>query len=273
MRKLLILGMAWWIGFVSIGCSEEEVEYYVPENSALNFSSLEYTYSFAKDAEKKDAVLQIPILVVGPVADYPREVKVAVVTDQIQCVQKGDYSLAACVVPAGASETNLSLTLKYNSALIDTTSVLRLYLDANEHFGTGVAALDTVTISWTDQLIRPHQTTIWRSWWFWFSKTYSRSFHEVLLTALGDDVENISYYAIQPAVAAEHPEFMRERTPTYWYAVNRKLREYVNSYDKAHPDKPLRHGEDAQTYRTYNMTVGTGTPNPGATIASTLIAY
>ncbi len=269
MRKLFIYGLCFAASLFWAGCSHEEVEFYKVEDSALNFSAKEVQYSYSKNMEKTDVVLRVPITVVGPVADYDREVGFELLLDSNRNVTAEDYSLAPCCVKAGELSANLEVTVKYSKELADTSKQLFVQLVENEHFGIGMKGKNIASVLWTDLLVRPHQTTIWRTWWFWFGRTYSRSFHELLLTVFGDDVEITSYYAVT-SVAAEHPEFVRVATPPYWYAANRKLRDYVAAYDKAHPDAPLMHSDDAQYYSTYGLEVGKGVSRAGYTIASTL---
>lgn len=269
MRNLLIYGL--WVVALALfaSCSDEEVAFYNVKDSALNFSATEIQYSYSKNLEKNDILLQVPITVVGPVAEYDREVAFQVLKDSCRNAGEGDYSIAACVVKAGELSANLDVTVKYSEELEDTSRFVSVQLVENEYFSNGMQGSDIASVLWTDLLVRPHQTTIWRTWWFWFGRTYSRSFHELLITVFGDDVEITSYYSIA-AVAETHPEFVRVATLPYWYAANRKLRDYVAEYDKAHPDAPLKHSDDAQYYSSYATGVGQGVSRAGYTIASTL---
>jgi hypothetical protein len=255
-------------------CSEEEVEFYDVTDCALDFSLTRMEYSYARNLEKGDVVLQVPVNVVGPAAPYDRVVNYMVLTDSCKNVTSSDYVLPqSCVVKAGELSTSIELTVKYSEELADSSKLLILKLLENEHFGIGLPTSSVTTIYWTDLLVRPHQTTVWRSWWYFFSQTYSRKFHEVVVDALGEEIENYCLWSIPAAVAAEFPQITRITNQSYWYAVNRKLREYVEAYDKAHPDAPLMHSDDAEHFSSYNKPIGGGTPNTGKTIASTLRIY
>lgn len=273
MRKLFILGLYFIASLFLTGCGNEEVEFYKVEDCALNFSAKEIQYSYSKNMEKTDVVLRLPITVVGPVADYDREVGVELLLDSSRNVTTEDYSIAPCCVKAGELSANLEVTVKYSEELADTSKQLFVQLVDNEYFGAGMKGENQASVLWTDLLVRPHQTTIWRAWHQWFCRTYSRNFHELLLTVFGDDVEITSYSLISADVAAEHPEFVRNKLPQYWYAANRKLCDYVAAYDKAHPDAPLMHSDDAQYYSKYTLEVGQGVSRAGYTIASTLLKW
>lgn len=269
MRRLFIYGLCSIAYLFFTGCGDEEVAFYKTQDCALNFSTKEVQYSYSKNMEKNDMVLQVPITVVGPMADYDREVGFKLLQDSSRNVSAEDYSIAPCSIKAGELSANLEVTVKYSEELADTSKRIAVQLVENEYFGVGMKGENVASVLWTDLLVRPHQTTIWRTWWFWFGRTYSRSFHELLITVFGDDVEITSYYSIA-SVTEEHPEFVRVATLPYWYAANRKLRDYVEAYDKAHPDAPLMHSDDAQYYSSYALGVGQGVSRAGYTIASTL---
>lgn len=269
MKNLFIYGLCLTALILFSRCNNEKVAFYDVKESALNFSSMEVQYSYAKNLEKNDMVLQVPITVIGPTTDYDREVSFRVLQDSCRNATENDYTIAPCIVKAGELSANLDVTVKYSDDLADTSKRISVQLVENNYFTKGIPGQDVASVLWTDLLVRPHQTTIWRTWWFWFSRTYSRSFHELLLTVFGDEVETTSYYSVA-SVADTHPDFVRVAIPSYWYAANRKLRDYVAAYDKAHPDAPLRHSDDAQYYRTYSLGVGQGVSRAGYTIASTL---
>lgn len=269
MKNLLKYGWGFVACLFFASCSDEEVAFYNAKDCALNFSATEVQYSYAKNLEKNDMVVQVPITVVGRATDFDREIAFTVVQDSNRNVADGDYSIAPALVKAGELSASLSVTVKYSEDLADTSKRISIRLTENDYFTPGMEASNMASVLWTDQLVRPHQTTIWRTWWFWFGRTYSRSFHELLITVFGDDVEITSYYAIT-SVAEEHPEFVRVAALPYWYAANRKLRDYVEAYDKAHPDAPLMHSDDAQYYSSYATGVGQGVSRAGYTIASTL---
>lgn len=269
MKSLIKYGLGFVVCLFFASCSDEKVEFYNAKDCALNFSTKEVQYSYAKNLEKNDVVVQVPITVVGPTMDFDREVSFTVLRDSSRNVAEGDYSIAPCVVKAGELSSRLDVTIKYSEELADTSKLLSLQLVENDYFGAGMKGNDMASVLWTDLLVRPHQTTIWRTWWFWFGRTYSRNFHELLITVFGDEVEITSYYAVT-SVIEEHPEFVRVAVLPYWYAANRKLRDYVEAYDKAHPDAPLMHSDDAQYYSSYALGVGQGVSRAGYTIASTL---
>ena len=266
-NRLYVLGSIMVSGLF-MACADEEVEFYSAENGALDFATLRVEYSYARETEKGDRVLQVPVNVVGPAVDYDRKVSFRVVTDSCQNVSDGDYSIAdTCVVKAGELTANIDVQVHYTEDLADTSKLLTLQLLENEYFGIGLPASNMADVYWTDLLVRPH-LAIWRTWWQFFSQTYSRKFHEVIIEALGEEME--IYYLYSTTDINEHPEFVRITNQAWWYAANRKLREYVAAYDAAHPDAPLMHSDDAEYFRSYSLAVGSGVSRAGYTIAETL---
>lgn len=268
-NRLYVLGSIMVSGLF-MACADEEVEFYSAENGALDFAVSRVEYSYAKDTEKGDRVLQVPVNVVGPAVDYDRKMSFRVVTDSCQNVSDGDYSIAdTCVVKAGELTANIDVQVHYTEDLADTSKLLTLQLLENEYFGIGLPASNMADVYWTDLLVRPHQASVWRAWWYFFGRTYSRNFHQVIVEALGEEVETYYFWSVA-GIADEHPEFVRMTNQAWWYAANRKLREYVANYDAAHPDAPLMHSDDAEYFSSYSLPVGSGVSRADYTIAETL---
>ena len=63
------------------------------------------------------------------------------------------------------------------------------------------------------------------------------------------------------------------KDPTWWSALNKRVRELVRDHDTAHPDAPYMHSEDYEDYPKADTPVGQGVkPSVIPTIYSTLIS-
>ena len=96
--------------------------------------------------------------------------------------------------------------------------------------------------------------TVWRYWYLYISHGYSRDFHKFLVEQYGDDIER---YTCSKTYAEKDPTLIY-KLPTWWFNVNREIRETVRDHDLAHPDAPYRHSADYESYKGYGVPVGEG---------------
>ena len=63
------------------------------------------------------------------------------------------------------------------------------------------------------------------------------------------------------------------KDPTWWSALNKRVREIVRDHDLTHPDDPYMHSEDYEDYPNSSTPVGQGKkPEVIPTIYSTLVS-
>lgn len=85
------------------------------------------------------SVLELPIAISGPVTDYPRSFRVAVVEDSTTAVEGVDFDFQReWILPAGAAVANIKLYLYKQPDLEDTLRTIMLRVQDNENFTTNL---------------------------------------------------------------------------------------------------------------------------------------
>ena len=229
-------------------CSKSEIPVYRLEDSAVCFQQVNNNFSMRNLAEPTRD-LTIPVVLIGQVTDYARPLTVT--RDDGTAVEGQDYSVVSAEVPAGSLTGAVVLRAKRLEGVNEKT--LTLTLHPNEHFREGYPSKLTARVIWTESYERPAMT-VWRYWYLYISHGYSRDFHKFLVEQYGDDIER---YTCSKTYAEEDPTLIY-KLPTWWFNVNREIRETVRDHDLAHPDAPYRHSADYESYKGYGVPVGEG---------------
>lgn len=267
MKKILasILLTAFAFGFSS--CTEEDIPLYKVDDSAVYFATQTMNYSMKGfiGAEKN---IEIPVTLIGPVCDYDREILVAVKDTSINTAQEGkDFTIVSACVPAGELAGKVVLNLKNLAEGTDKLSVM-LEIRLNGSFAWNVSKSMTTNVIWSKEYVRPTEPLVWYDWYLFFSKSYSRNLHEIIVSIFGEDIERMS----RENGAKYRDDLIYHPQVTWWYAASRELYEYVSDHDKANPGAPLMHSSDYELYQNRDVPVGAGTkPDRIPTILETLI--
>lgn len=250
---------------VATGCSNEQIQAFDIGDSAVYFQSRSNTYSLIGISDD-EIELSIPVKMVGPKADYDREISLNV--KDSTAVRGKDYEIVSSMVAAG--ELNGKVVIRVKALPEDVEELyMKLEIVRNGHFPNTFYSNNATTVGWTASYSRP-MFEVWRYWYLYFAPCYSKAMHKVIVETLGVDVDK---YTCSRIYVEQNPE-LTFKLPTWWYSANRKLREEVAAYDKAHPDNPLRHSADFERYNSYNVAVGEGTKEETLpTILSTLNVY
>ena len=236
-------------------CSKSEIPVYRLEDSAVCFQQVNNNFSM-RNMEEPTRDLTIPVVLIGQVTDYARPLTVT--RDDGTAVEGQDYSVVSAGVPAGSLTG--AVVLRANRLEGVTEKTLTLTLHPNEHFREGYPAKLKAHVIWTESYERP-ALQVWRYWYLYISHGYSREFHKFLVEQYGDDIER---YTCSQAYARDYPELnLIYKLPTWWFNVNREIRETVRDHDLAHPDAPYRHSTDYESYKTYTVAVGEGNKADG----------
>lgn len=236
-------------------CSKSEIPVYRLEDSAVCFQQVNNNFSM-RNMEEPTRDLTIPVVLIGQVTDYARPLTVT--RDDGTAVEGQDYSVVSAEVPAGSLTG--AVVLRANRLEGVTEKTLTLTLHPNEHFREGYPAKLKAHVIWTESYERP-ALQVWRYWYLYISHGYSREFHKFLVEQYGDDIER---YTCSQAYARDYPELnLIYKLPTWWFNVNREIRETVRDHDLAHPDAPYRHSTDYESYKTYTVAVGEGNKADG----------
>ena len=234
-------------------CSKSEIPVYRLEDSAVCFQSVNNNFSM-RNLTEPTRDLTIPVILIGQVVDYARPL--AITRDDGTAVEGQDYTVVSAEVPAGSSTGSVVLRAKRLEGVTEKT--LTLTIHPNEHFREGYPSKLQARVIWTESYERP-ALGVWRYWYLYISHGYSREFHKFLVEQYGDDIER---YTCKKTYAEEDPTLIY-KLPTWWFNVNREIRETVREHDLAHPEAPYRHSTDYESYKTYTVAVGEGNKADG----------
>lgn len=264
MKKLIYILAA--IGILA-SCEKSEIPVYNVKDSAVNFNSTSFQFSLKGNTEPY-VEFQMGINLVGPATDYDRPVDVQVTDAEGNTAVEGtDFEIVSAVIAAKALSGTVILKVKDFPEGV-TRHATTISIVPNEHFRAGFPAYSKATVVWSEEYVRP-EYAVWRYWYTFFCHGYSRKFHEIMVQQFGEEVER---YTGGSSLAKEDPT-LEFKAPTWYYAANRQVLDYVKAYDKEHPDAPLRHSDDYEAYTSYLTAVGEGTkPEEIPTIAETLVA-
>lgn len=245
-------------------CTRSEIQGFRLEDNAVCFQQVNNNFSMrAMTEDTRD--LTIPVILIGQRVDYARPISFT--RDDGTAVEGQDYTVVSAEVPAGAISGAIILRAKRLEGVSEKS--LTLTIHPNDDFREGYPGKMTATILWTESYERP-LLPVWRYWWLYFSHVYSREFHQFLVNQYGEEVER---YTNSQAYVKEDPTLVY-KLPTWWFAINRELRETVRDHDLAHPDAPYRHSADYESFKSYTVPVGEGEKFEGTppTFLETLIS-
>lgn len=246
-----------------VSCEKSEIQTFKLENCSVQFKGIENSFSLrGLTAEYKD--LYIPVRMLGVPADYDREITLDV-KDSIAAA--GDYQILSSVIKAGELATDIVIRAK---ALEDGVEqkVIVLSIVPNEYFRAGVPSYQKAYVKWTNSYARP-VPDVWKNWYLYISTGYSKALHKILVEEYGDEID----LCVRQRSAATEENGLIYKDPTWWSALNKRVREIVRDHDLANPDAPYMHSEDYEYYPSSSTPVGQGVkPDVIPTIYSTLVS-
>lgn len=250
---------------LAFSCQEIDIAPYSIDDSAVCFSATSSQFSM-KGVSEDWITVQIPVTLIGPSADFDRDISIRIADAEGDTAVEGrDFEILSHSVPAGALGGYVEMKIKN---LDEGVSRLRTTLEivANENFQLGYPAYVSSHIEWSEEYVRP-EVGVWRYWYLYFCHGYSRRLHQLIVDTFGEEIET---YTGAASYAKANPSLVM-KMPTWWYEASRILYKTVRDYDSAHPEEPLRHSDDFQSYSGYSVAVGEGTtPEVIPTIFETL---
>lgn len=248
--------------FVLSSCAKDPIKTYDMADSSLYFTSPTNVFSLiGKSGDEIE--LKIPVSLVGPVADYEREIALDI--KDSTAVNGVDFRIVSSKIDAGALSGNVVIMVK---ALPENVEELyaRFTIVPNEYFPETFRKNISSVVGWTVSFARPREE-VWRYWFTFFCNGYSKALHKIIVEELGMEVE---LYTGAKSYVNAAPELIYQ-LPTWWYSATRQLRESVETHDKANPEKPYMHSSDYEYFKSWSLPVGEGErPEKIPTILETL---
>lgn len=261
MRRILLIIVS--AAACCLSCSKSEIETFKVEDSSVSFNGIENSFSLRGwVGEYKD--LFIPVRMLGIPVDYDREIKLEI-RDSIAVA--GDYQVLSSVVKAGEMKTNIVVRAKTLPDDVEQ-KVIVMNILPNEYFRIGLPAYQKAIVKWTNSYARP-VPDVWKNWYLYISTGYSKNLHKILVAEYGDEID----FCVRRISEATPENGLIYKDPTWWSALNKRVREIVRDHDLAHPEDPYMHSEDYEDYPNSSTPVGQGKkPTVLPTIYSTLVS-
>ena len=261
MRRFLVLTVAAAVGCLS--CEKSEIQTFKVEDCSVSFNGIENSFSLRGWTEEyKD--LYIPVRMLGVPVEYDREITLDI-RDSIAVA--GDYQVLSSVVKAGELKTNIVVRAKRLPDDVEQ-KVIVMNIVPNEYFRAGLPAYQKAIVKWTNSYARP-VPDVWKNWYLYISTGYSKALHKILVEEYGDEID----FCVRRKAEVTPENGLVYKDPTWWSALNKRVREIVRDHDLAHPDSPYMHSEDYEDYPTAATPVGQGKkPSVIPTIYSTLVS-
>ena len=263
MKKITVLLLAVAAAVFLSSCEKSEIQTFNMKDCSVYFDGVENSFSLRGMTEEyRD--LHVKVNVLGIPADYDREITLEV-KDSI--AGPGDYEILSSVIKAGELSADIVIRVQALKEGVEQ-KVIVLSIVPNEFFREGLPAYSKAVVKWTDSYARP-VPAVWKNWYLYISTGYSKALHRILVEEYGDDIDKC--VRSKGDVTAENGLIYKD--PTWWSALNKRVRELVRDHDTAHPDAPYMHSEDYEVYPKADTPVGQGVkPSVIPTIYSTLIS-
>ena len=241
MKRFLLLSVATLL--CCLACKKSEIQTFKVEDCSVSFNGIENSFSLRGWTEEfKD--LHVPVKVLGIPVDYDREITLDI-RDSIATA--ADYQVLSSVVKAGELKTNIIVRAK---ALADDVEqkVIIMSIVPNDYFRVGEPNYQKAIVKWTNSYARP-VPDVW--------------------TEYGDEID----FCVRRLSESTPENGLIYKDPTWWSALNKRVRELVRDHDLLHPDDPYMHSEDYEDYPNASTPVGQGKkPAVIPTIYSTLVS-
>jgi len=253
-------------GAVLFGCKEIDIPTFDSADTALCFAAQSSQFSM-KGLSEEYLEVQIPVTLIGPESSVDRHFKVdTIAVEGSTAVKDMDFTIDEAVVEAEALQGYVALKLrKLRTGVTKLRATLRIY--PTEDFKEGYPSYIKTTVEWSEEYVRPEEG-VWRYWYTFFCKGYSRNLHATIVQIFGPEVE---FYTGGTGYVKKNPDLVM-KMPTWWYEASRTLYQYVKKYDAEHPDAPLMHSDDYEVYTSYLTAVGEGKkPETVPTVLETLL--
>lgn len=251
MKKSLMI-TALFALFMTMSCTEAEVPKFEAKDSVVYFGTGSYGFSMIGfTGESK--TLEVPLTLVGPAVDVDRPVALKITNDETHTAAENvDFTIVSAMVPAGSIVGKIVVEAKNLPEDVGSKSFI-LSIVPNECFKRAASQGMEAVIKWSNEYERPSEPLVWQTWFLYFSKTYSRNLHKILVEVLGSEVEISS----NKTTARDRDDLVYHQ-PTWWQFASREVYDYVRAHDRANPDEPYMHSADAELYLSSSLQVGAG---------------
>ncbi|TDQ79219.1 DUF4843 domain-containing protein [Sphingobacterium yanglingense] len=240
-RCKLIISSFFLSLFIFFGCKKNEQDPFFNGATALSISgdakqgavgdSLVFSFGVL-NSDVTDTLIKLHMRAIGAPVDQDRQFVLSV-NSQLSDAQSDEYEIEKnFIIPANSLSAIVPIRIKRSARTESASATLVMDVSVNENFIPG-PKLEIVgqptsgprfTLRWTSQLTKP---AAWDDFpyaaLYFCLGEYSTAKHQIIIDATG-----ITTYDDVMAVSDR------------WYYIYNKCLEWLNTYNQAHPDAPLR---------------------------------
>jgi hypothetical protein len=224
MNKLFFIAMVLIVSATS--CAKKDLTPFIASD-AINFidtNQVAYEYSFLGNPNP-DHVYELPVRIVGNVADHDRTFNAVAVKDSATNAPDELYEILGGYVKAGQFRGFLRVKLKMAPQLATSKVSLRLKLASSADFTAGTNENSTFIIRWTGQVVIPS----WSIFRLYFTTAASTNAYNLIVFTTG----------LKTLSAGEHARLGIPAAQSLATAFG----DYVKQWNLDHPNDILKHND------------------------------
>ena len=240
MKKTICLIL--FITGVIASCNKEEIGLY-QDDPNIYFTTLTYTYSFLDDIGATEKTIYLYVRLSGMTQNHDRSFEIEPILDTTTTAKSDWYVIGEGLLPAGAIDGRVPITLRKNEVVDTSNVVLRVRLKADNQMAPILTTVSTIT--WTGQIIQPSN---WSSWLrYYFGTPFSTGWFLFICEVTGR-----TSFPYHGTLAASDPE-------TWWMSAGelqawaQMVKEALNAYNAENPGNELRHNDGASAGQLVQM--------------------
>lgn len=254
-------------------CDTDEIGFYKEGYDAVRFpaTSLEVSEPVGYNGESRlflaaisfidspfasDTVYQLPVVLIGRTASVDRTISYRIDEEKTNA-PTGSFDILEAVLPADSTIGYIHVQLMNREELNDTTYQLYLTLEGTSELSRGPIEYSSAMLSWNNAIPMPTNTNFIRTYNMLIQSSlnfvststanYSPNALKAIVAALGwndwDDfnVHGSKYNAPSTGSYKYLPRYTWIYSDSSYKSYALKLADYINTYNAAHPDAPLKH--------------------------------
>ena len=213
-------------------------------------------FSFIDSPFASDTIYELPVMLIGHTSTVDRAISYRIDEEKTNA-PAGSYEILEAVLPADSTVGFIYIQLMNREELNDTTYQVYLTLEGTSELSSGPKEYTAAMLSWNNAIpmptnsnfIRTYNMLIESSLSFISTSTsnYSPNALKAIVAALGwndwDDFEVHGSKYNAPSLGSYKylPRYIWIYNDSSYKSYALKLADYLNAYNAAHPDAPLKH--------------------------------
>ena len=160
----------------TISCKVDDIDTYSIENSAVVFQAGSVQFSM-KGATDEFTEKSLTLNLVGRIADYDRRIDLRVLSDADNTAKQDvDFKIGEAVMKAGEYVATVDILIHQMPEGVENQNVT-LEIVPNEYFRKGYPKTSKVYVSWSEEYVRPSKEVVWKDWFDFFCRGYSKNYN------------------------------------------------------------------------------------------------